>query len=82
MQTDIHPNYDHVKVTCSCGNSFETRSTRTGKIDIEICSNCHPFYTGEQKMVDTMGRVDKFKKRYERATKSKSEAGVDAKTGR
>jgi large subunit ribosomal protein L31 len=65
MKADIHPNYHAVKVVCSCGNSFETRST-VGKdsLAIEVCSSCHPFYTGKQKIIDTGGRVDKFKKRY------------------
>jgi LSU ribosomal protein L31P len=60
MKTDIHPNYDTVKVVCSCGNSFETRST-IGKEDLnlDVCSSCHPFYTGKQKIMDTAGRVEK-----------------------
>lgn len=71
MQTDIHPQYNKkVKVTCSCGNSFETGSTEKA-IDIEVCSNCHPFYTGKQKLVDTAGRVDKFRQRQETAEKRK-----------
>ena len=65
MKADIHPNYEPVKVTCSCGNTFETRST-IGKpeLSIEVCSDCHPFYTGKQKILDTAGRIDKFKRRY------------------
>ncbi len=65
MKPDIHPDYHPVKVTCSCGNTFETRST-IGKdtLLIEVCSECHPFYTGKQKIVDTGGRVDKFRRRY------------------
>lgn len=65
MKAEIHPRYNAVKVVCSCGNTFETRST-VGKdtILVEVCSACHPFYTGKQKTVDTGGRVDKFKKRY------------------
>ena len=65
MKTDIHPNYDTVKVVCSCGNSFETRST-IGKenLNLDVCSSCHPFYTGKQKIMDTAGRVEKFKSRY------------------
>lgn len=65
MKADIHPNYHPVKVVCSCGNSFQTRSTvEKDVIHVEVCSACHPFYTGKQKVVDTGGRVDKFKKRY------------------
>lgn len=65
MKPDIHPEYKKVKVVCSCGNSFETRSTvNKDPLHIEICSNCHPFYTGKQKVVDTAGRVEKFQKKY------------------
>lgn len=65
MKADIHPNYTAVKVVCSCGNDFEVRST-TGKkeLHLDVCSNCHPFYTGKQKIVDTAGRVEKFNSRY------------------
>lgn len=66
MKADIHPDYNDIKVTCSCGNAFETRSTLGKDLSIEICSACHPFYTGQQKMMDTAGRVDKFRKRYAR----------------
>lgn len=65
MKTDIHPNYTTIKVVCSCGNTFETRSTAdTDKLNLDVCSHCHPFYTGEQKIIDTAGRVEKFKSRY------------------
>jgi len=65
MKPDIHPKYREVKVICSCGHTFETRSTASkDTINIEICSNCHPFYTGKQKTVDTAGRVEKFQKKY------------------
>jgi len=65
MKADIHPSYKEVTVTCSCGNSFQTRSTSSkDTLMIEVCSECHPFYTGKQKVVETGGRVDKFKKRY------------------
>ena len=65
MQKDIHPAYENIKVVCSCGNTFETRST-SGKeeLHIDVCSSCHPFYTGKQKIMDTAGRVEKFKSRY------------------
>ncbi|MGD8742352.1 MAG: 50S ribosomal protein L31 [Granulosicoccaceae bacterium] len=70
MKPDTHPNYDAVKVVCSCGNAFETRST-IGKpeLHVEVCSQCHPFYTGKQKLLDTAGRVDKFKQKYTRRGK-------------
>ena len=64
MKADPHPAYDTIKVTCSCGESFETRSTVGHDLSIEVCSKCHPFYTGKQKMLDTGGRVDKFRQRY------------------
>lgn len=64
MKQDIHPKYEAMTVTCSCGNTFETRSTLGKPLSVEVCSNCHPFYTGKQKMMDTAGRVDKFNKRY------------------
>lgn len=69
MRADVHPNYKASTVTCSCGNTFQTRST-VGDIKVEICSNCHPFYTGTQKLVDTAGRVEKFRKKYEKFIKS------------
>lgn len=65
MKKDIHPNYVESKVTCSCGEVFTTRST-VPEIKVEICSACHPFYTGKQKLVDTAGRVEKFNKKYRR----------------
>ena len=70
MKADIHPKYEETTVTCSCGNSFVTRSTaKSGKISAEVCSSCHPFYTGKQKILDTGGRVAKFEKRFGKATK-------------
>ncbi len=63
MKDKIHPKYEETTVTCTCGNVIETRSTQKD-LKIEICSNCHPFYTGQQKIVDTEGRVEKFKKKY------------------
>jgi large subunit ribosomal protein L31 len=62
MKTGIHPEYVESNVTCTCGNTFTTRSTQA-EIHVEICSNCHPFYTGRQKLVDTGGRVERFKRR-------------------
>ncbi|MGP1455601.1 MAG: 50S ribosomal protein L31 [Treponema sp.] len=63
MKKGIHPNYDVTTITCACGNSIETSSTEKN-IKVEICSACHPFFTGKQKLVDTAGRIDRFKKRY------------------
>lgn len=63
MKTDIHPEYKMTKVTCSCGNSFITRSTQD-ELHVELCSECHPFYTGKQKLVDSGGRVERFEKKY------------------
>ncbi len=63
MKEGIHPKYEMTTVTCACGNSFETKST-SKKLDVEICSACHPFFTGTQKLVDTTGRVERFKKKY------------------
>jgi len=63
MKPDIHPEYKEVTVKCACGNEFTTRSTG-GNVQAEICSNCHPFYTGKQKFVDTAGRVEKFQKKF------------------
>ena len=64
MKDSTHPDYKEITVTCSCGNSFKTRSTVGHDLSLEVCSNCHPFYTGKQKIVDTAGRVDKFRKKY------------------
>ena len=64
MKINIHPLYDEVNVKCSCGNEFKTRSTHVGDLHIDVCSVCHPFYTGKQKMLDTAGRVDKFRRKY------------------
>ena len=64
MKPEIHPKYDQINVTCSCGNRFTTGSTAGRDLTIEVCSNCHPFYTGKQKVMDTAGQVDKFRRRY------------------
>jgi large subunit ribosomal protein L31 len=63
MKEGIHPKYHKVLVTCACGNEFETRSTKS-EIRLELCSACHPFFTGKQKLVDTAGRIERFQKRY------------------
>lgn len=70
MKQEIHPNYEEINVTCACGNSFKTRSTNGDDLHIEICSECHPFFTGKQKLVDTAGRVDRFNKRYARGAEA------------
>jgi large subunit ribosomal protein L31 len=64
MKQGIHPNYVEIDVSCSCGNKFKTRSTSGKPLNIEVCSACHPFYTGKQKIVDTAGRVERFNKKY------------------
>jgi large subunit ribosomal protein L31 len=64
MREGIHPKYDEIQVTCSCGAVFATRSTNIKPLHIEVCSACHPFYTGKQKIVDTAGRVERFRQKY------------------
>lgn len=64
MKTNIHPPYGEIVVKCSCGNTFKTKSTLKDELHLDVCSQCHPFYTGKQKMLDTAGRVDKFNKKY------------------
>lgn len=64
MKPDIHPNYTEISATCSCGNVLKTRSTLGKDIHLDVCSECHPFYTGKQKMLDAGGRVDRFNKRF------------------
>ena len=66
MKEGIHPAYSAIKVTCTCGNTFETSSTLGHDLNVEVCSQCHPFYTGKQKIMDTAGRVSKFKDKYSR----------------
>ncbi|MGC2423839.1 MAG: 50S ribosomal protein L31 [Nitrospirota bacterium] len=63
MKEAIHPKYEPVQIKCACGNVIETRSTRQG-VSVEVCSNCHPFFTGKQKLMDTEGRVERFNKKY------------------
>jgi large subunit ribosomal protein L31 len=79
MKEGIHPDYHAARVICACGNTFVTRSTR-GDLSIDVCSACHPFYTGTQKLIDTAGRVDRFRRRYEKkaAPARKSEAPAAA----
>ncbi len=70
MKADIHPNYHHIQVTCSCGNTFTTKSTMGKPLNVEVCSSCHPFYTGKQKIMDTAGRVEKFNQKFGNLRKS------------
>jgi len=69
MKQGIHPDYNEINVTCSCGNTFVTRSTLGKALHLEVCAKCHPFYTGKQKIVDTEGRVDRFQQKYARRGK-------------
>lgn len=71
MKAEIHPEYNDCRIICLCGNVIETRSTGQKEIHVEICSNCHPFYTGTQKIVDTAGRVERFRQRYKNADYNK-----------
>jgi large subunit ribosomal protein L31 len=72
MKTDVHPEYVLTKVTCSCGNTFTTRGTKD-QITVELCNECHPFYTGKQKLVDTGGRVERYKQRYAKSQAKQAE---------
>jgi large subunit ribosomal protein L31 len=74
MKPEIHPAYADVAVTCSCGNTFTTRSTMGKPLHVEVCSACHPFYTGKQKVMDTAGRVEKFRQKYSKKTETKPAA--------
>ena len=78
MKAGVHPDYHEVTVSCACGNTFKTRSTRKGDIRLEICSNCHPFFTGKQKLIDTAGRVERFQKKYGRKPAEKATAVSEA----
>ena len=73
MKEGIHPKYHEVTITCGCGNTIKTKSTSGGDMRVEICSNCHPFYSGKQKIVDTAGRVERFRKKYGLKEESSSE---------
>ncbi|MDE1160390.1 MAG: 50S ribosomal protein L31 [Acidobacteriaceae bacterium] len=72
----IHPQYDETTVRCACGNNFQTRSTHKGDIVLEICSACHPFFTGKQKLVDTAGRIDRFRRKFAATEAKKAEAAA------
>jgi len=73
MKEGIHPAYHEANVICACGNVFRTRTTHKGDIRVEICSSCHPFFTGRQKLVDTAGRIDRFEKKYKVSRAAKKE---------
>jgi|SRR5215469_8417105 len=76
MKAGIHPAYNEINVICACGHTFKTRSTHKGDIRVEICSSCHPFFTGRQKLIDTAGRVDRFEKKYA-ATRGAKKAATE-----
>ena len=78
MKAEIHPEFPSCPISCACGNSVVTRSTR-GDFSVDVCGNCHPFYTGKQKLMDTAGRVDKFKKRFEKMTVASAAAAAKKK---
>lgn len=80
MKKDIHPNYHEVTVVCACGDNFRTRSTYKGDVlHLEICSNCHPFFTGKQKLMDSAGRIERFQKKYANLRKPAAAADIPAK---
>ena len=83
MKEGIHPNYQEVEARCACGNTFKTRSTKP-ELHLEICSACHPFFTGRQKLIDTEGRVDRFQKKFAKAREiqAQKKAATDAKAAR
>ncbi|MDD5225148.1 MAG: 50S ribosomal protein L31 [bacterium] len=76
MKKEIHPEYKSTQFTCACGNVIETRSTRGGQLKIDICSSCHPFFTGKQKLMDTAGKVERFQRRYSQAAQDARSAKV------
>ena len=78
MKAAIHPVYEEVRVHCACGNTFTTRSTHKGDIHVEICSACHPFFTGKQKLMDTAGRVERFRRKYGKKTPATTEQPATA----
>jgi large subunit ribosomal protein L31 len=73
MKAAIHPAYNEIQVQCACGNKFATRSTHKNDIHVEICSACHPFFTGKQKLMDTAGRVERFRRKYAKTEQAKAE---------
>ena len=79
MKAAIHPDYHEVRVLCACGNNFLTRSTHKGDIHVEICSQCHPFFTGKQKLLDTAGRVERFRRKYAKVGQPAAAAAAEKK---
>jgi large subunit ribosomal protein L31 len=79
MKAGIHPAYEEVNVVCACGHTFKTRSAHKGDIRVEICSSCHPFFTGRQKLIDTEGRVDRFQKKYQRVKEAAEAKAAEVK---
>ena len=82
MKEKIHPKYAEITITCSCGNSFKTRSTLGRDLHVEVCAACHPFYTGKQKILDTAGRVEKFRQRYAKKPAAPAPAAPAKGTGK
>jgi len=76
MRPDIHPKYEDVNVRCACGETYTTRSTKGSEIRLEICSKCHPFFTGKQKLIDSAGRVERFKQKYGDIPRKKKKAAA------
>ena len=81
MKAGIHPDYKEITVTCSCGNTFTTSIALGRNLNVEVCSNCHPFYTGKQKIMDTAGRVEKFRQRYTKKPAVAQKASAPARAG-
>jgi len=79
MKQGIHPDYNDITVSCSCGSTFQTRSTAGKSLNLDVCAKCHPFYTGKQKIIDTAGRVDKFQQKYGRRGKVTKTEEADKK---
>jgi large subunit ribosomal protein L31 len=77
MKPGIHPAYSEISIICACGNTFRTRSTHKGDIRVEICSKCHPFFTGKQRLIDTAGRIERFNKKYARNLPAKGVSPKD-----
>ena len=78
MKKEGHPQYQNVSIRCACGNVIETRSTLKGVVQVDLCSSCHPFFTGTQKLIDTAGRIDRFKKKFEKTAAVKTASAAHA----
>ncbi len=81
MKKGVHPGYFNTKIVCVCGNVIETRATVKDTVHVEICSNCHPFFTGKQKLVDTAGRIERFRRKYGIKDKDQDKAGAETPAG-